>query len=56
MEEQFEDLKDMCLSCNYVLKGFLEKEKFPKARSMIITHDFVNVDIVKTIIEKNKIV
>ena len=55
VDEQFCDLKDMCLSCNHRLKEFLQCEEFPETRSMIITHDYVNADIIKLVLDKNKI-
>eukprot|EP01083_Nonionella_stella_P292878 996113_1 len=52
VKEQFTDLEDMCAACNYQVKEFLIKEKFPK-RTFIISHDYIHPDIIELILSKN---
>eukprot|EP01084_Bolivina_argentea_P161488 281100_1 len=53
VDEQWKDLRDLAAATNYQLRGFLQKEQFPN-KKLIITHDYVNHEIIQKILSKNE--
>ena len=53
VEEQFKDLKDQCFAVNYQLKRFLKEQSFKNRRPIVISHDFLNPEIIQSILNLN---
>ena len=54
MDEQFENIEEHTAATNYQLYKFLNEQDFAKKkRKLIITHNYIDSDIIKSIIDKN---